>query len=188
MIKCHPDILQILFAHRKCITKIFTDIIGFYDIDYISITIVNPSKEAIIFSSIPSIEYNLINKNLWERDYLNLMGKNKNDIIWWNEDLVIDDIKKKKNNFTLGMSTIKVINNFSICYSFATRSKTAELKSYYSLNIDGLNNIGDYCYKSIRSIYLYYCNTQIPPKICNTTTCQNIKKQNIYLKLIVDNK
>ncbi len=194
LVEFHPNILTILFENRRYVTKIFRDIIGFYGIDHISITIIDPSNEAIVFSTTPDIEYNLINQDLWRNDCLFSCKEVEDDIIvFWNKDNntpylnKIYDIKHKKNNYNLGMTLVRKVGGFCLLYSFATRSKDGDLKEYYLNNIGGLTNIGDHFYKSIRDIYLSYCKLHVPPNITNFKSLLSMSKNKPYLKLVVDN-
>lgn len=192
--KLHPDILNILYENRCLVKKKFSEVIGFYEIDHISVTIINPSNEIVIFSSTPSIEYNLITQELWQHDFTISSSSHKNnELIWWDTDNMnphfnkINNIKEQKNNYTLGMSLARKIDGFCIVYSFATKNNNADLRSYYISNINGLYDIGDHCYKSIHNIYSSYCYHHTAPKIMDFTIFDSAVKSKPYLRLVVNN-
>ena len=192
--KFHPDILNILYENRCHVKKKFSEVIGFYEINHISITIINPSNEMVTFSTTPSIEYNLITQELWQHDFTISSNSHKNnELIWWDTDNMhphfnkINNIKEQKNNFTLGMALARKIDGFCIIYSFATKNKDSDLKSYYISNINGLYDIGDHCYKSIRNIYSSYCCRHTAPKIADFTVFDLTVKTKPYLRLVVNN-
>jgi len=192
--KQHPDILNILYDNRFHIKNKFSSVIGFYEINHISITIIDPSNETIVFSTTPNIEYHLITKDLWKHDLtISPHAHRNNELIWWDMDDInphfnqIDNIKKQRNNYTLGMSLARKIDGFCIIYSFATKSDEANLKSYYISNIDRLYDIGDHCYKSIRDIYSSYCRHHTAPRIIDFTNFDATIKSKPYLQLVVNN-
>ena len=192
--KLHDDILDILYENRRSITKIFREVIGFYDIDHVSLTLRSPSNEFVVFSITPNIEYNLITQGLWQHDCTNFPSSYiNNDLIWWDEDKKnpyfsdIYKIKGQKNNYTLGMSLSRKIEGFFIIYSFATKNKNINLRSYYISNIQGLYDIGDHCYKLIRDIYSSYCKPYVAPVITNALFMTPVVKKKPYLQLIVNN-
>lgn len=192
--KYHPDVLNILYDNRFHIKKKFGSVIGFYEIHHISITIIDPSNEMVVFSTTPSIEYHLITQDLWKHDLTVLSHAHRDDeLIWWDMDNTnsfysqIDNIKKQKNNYTLGMSLARKIDGFCIIYSFATKSREAALKSYYISNIERLYDIGDHCYKSIRDIYSAYVHYHTAPRIMDFEKFNTTVQSKPYLQLVVNN-
>jgi hypothetical protein len=192
--KLHPDILNILYDNRCHVKKKFSEVIGFYEINHISITIINPENEMVAFSTTPSIEYNLITQELWQHDFTLLSESHKdNQLIWWDTDDLnphfnkIYNIKEQKNHFTLGMALARKIDGFCIVYSFATKNINADLRSYYVSNINRLYDIGDHCYKSIREIYSSYSQHYVAPKVTDFTIFDSALKRKPYLRLIVNN-
>jgi len=66
--KLHPQALDIQFRHRKEISRRFSDVLGLFNIDHLTILIANPIHEILFFSTTPSIEFNLISSDLWPHD------------------------------------------------------------------------------------------------------------------------
>ena len=69
-IKLHPNAEDFLFENFATLRRIFSDVLGQLEIDYISIGLVNEAGEIFFLSSSPSIEKNLIEKDLWGYDYI----------------------------------------------------------------------------------------------------------------------
>jgi len=162
-IQLHPEIIEILFENRRYIKNIFSDLNGLYDIAHIGLTCIDPSNECIVFSTTPNVEYNLISQNLWEYDHCFYPDPvEKNTLLWWDDGLEkIAKIKLENNQFTLGMSIVRPVDDFCFIYSFATKETYQDFRRYYSDHLFHLIDIGDYFYKSIRSLYATY-NTNYP--------------------------
>ncbi len=163
-ISLHPQAVDILFEHRRYIKNVFLQIKGHYEIAYFSINIISPSNELISFSSMPHIEYNLIQKGLWKYDVsFSLKQTGKNILYFW-EDIDTDnpffeqikDIRLTSNHFTCGMTLLREISGYKFLYSYAINSNKKNLKEYYNANILNLIDIGDYFCKSTLALYAEY--------------------------------
>ncbi|MHA3183289.1 flagellar biosynthesis protein FlgJ [Legionella pneumophila] len=64
----HPKAKEFLFEHYVAIRKMFSDVIGQLETDYISIALINPKNQIFFISSQPSVERNLIEHHLWQFD------------------------------------------------------------------------------------------------------------------------
>ncbi|MFA6301663.1 MAG: flagellar biosynthesis protein FlgJ [Legionella sp.] len=67
-IKLHPLAIEYLFKHYAVLRRIFSDVLGQLETDYVSIGLIDRTGQLILLSSKPSIEQNLIDKNLLEHD------------------------------------------------------------------------------------------------------------------------
>lgn len=194
-IHLHQNILNILFENKIYLKNLFSNVIGLFEVSYVSITIINPDEEAIIFSSMPSIQYNLISKGLWSHDNQRLMLKKKGLLVWWDEFHHFDDIsdqvmniKKVKNNLTLGMDILRdAAEGFYVIYSFATSNKGENLKDHYLLNHNNLLSVGNYCFKLIRELYEYYYPHYKLPKLGVHAPWKKSHPNSPYLELVVNN-
>lgn len=166
-IKLHPEVIEILFENRRYIKNLFSNLKGLHGITHMGMACINPSQELVAFSTTPNIEYNLFHQNLWLEDpCFNSDGADKNTLIWWDyQNEKIEKIKMKNNNFTVGMTIYRPIGNFGLMYSFATDEKTRGLREFYSDNLFGLIDIGDYFYKSLRELYNSYSLKHLPPNL-----------------------
>jgi len=191
----HADILNILYEHRRFVAKIYRDIMGFYNISHIGLSIVNPAHELVVFSTTPNIEYNLISNQLWTQDCcFNPSIGQSNKFSWWgdntsnlsdNQQNHLNKIKLLNNNFTLGMSIARNLQGFDLIYSFASKSKQPDLQAYYATNLPRLIEIGDFFYKSMRPLYLPYSPSFEPPDV---RALLSLVHQKHYLRLVVDNE
>lgn len=64
----HPNILEALFKHQSEVTLKLSNVRGLFKLEHVAMTILNPHDEIIVFSSTPAVEYNLIEKKLWQFD------------------------------------------------------------------------------------------------------------------------
>lgn len=64
----HPKAKNYLFEHFHTLRRIFSDVLGQVETDYLSIALVNEANQIFFLSSHPSIEQNLIEHNLWIHD------------------------------------------------------------------------------------------------------------------------
>jgi hypothetical protein len=190
----NKNIVNILFENKHSIKKIFNEIVGLYDIAHFAITIINDSNEIVSFSTKPDIEYNLINKNLWNDDCIFSSRINQVDsLLSWDKNLyneTFDERKKIKlynNKFTYGMTIKRAIDDFCFLYSFATKNKRPDMSDYYLFHTSGLIDIGDFFYRSVRDIYKQYCEDYEPPKIGNLISKLSNNNKKSYLKLLVNN-
>ncbi|HHW4705076.1 TPA: flagellar biosynthesis protein FlgJ [Legionella pneumophila] len=67
-LRLHPNAKEFLFEHYVTMRKVFSDVLGQIETDYISIALINSKGQIFFISSKPSIEQNLIEKNLWHFD------------------------------------------------------------------------------------------------------------------------
>lgn len=67
-VRLHPKARDFLFEHYATLNRIFSDVLGHLETDYISIALINQTAQIFFLSSKPSIEQNLIEKELWQFD------------------------------------------------------------------------------------------------------------------------
>lgn len=100
-VSLYPSVIDALFEHRRYVKNIFLQIKGHYEVAYFGINIINPSNELVSFSSMPHIEYNLIQQGLWKYDPCFSSKKlSKNTLIFWDDisedNLFLEQIKEIK--------------------------------------------------------------------------------------------
>lgn len=171
-IKLHPNAIEILFNHRGEIKKAFSNLKGLHGISHMGIACIDPSNELVAFSTTPSIEYNLMHQNLWMHDHCFAADKGpKNTLLWWDYELEkLGQLKLLNNRFTVGMTICRPVGQFYLVYSFATQEKHKGLRQYYSENLFGLMDMGDYFFKSIRDVYGAYIQKHAPPQLSEFTS------------------
>lgn len=168
-VKLHANLLDILFKHRTEILLRLSDIRGLLQIDHISMNIINSDNQLAIFSSTPSVEFNLVMQGLWQYDksFFPILFEN-GSLLWWEEAYLIDykkilkKIKEEKHGYTLGFGIARKYKNLNLVYSYATRSRDKNLKSYFECYRKDLQMLGDYAFKRLYDIYLAYDHTAPP--------------------------
>lgn len=189
--KLHINVMDILFKHQSQISKKFSDIKGVFNIDHVAIIIVNPRNEMVLFSSAPSVEFNLIVQGLWKFDMsFNPGFHTEGKILFW-EDAYQNTYKKEikytketQHNFSLGFNLIRKIQGFNLIYSFATRQNKSNLYEFYENLTQELISLGDYGYKLLRDIYGYYSDNYDPPIVDSSN---HPSKKERHLRLITGN-
>lgn len=156
----HEDILEVLFTYKEKICNSFYDICGTFFIDHLAINIIDPDGRLVIFSTTPSVEYNLISQDLWKYDRsFSLSYQTDNRFTSWEkayEEKHREKLKYTKQSthgFTCGFNISKNLESFHIIYSFATRYQKHDLLKYYHGYINELFSIGDYVFKAVSGVY-----------------------------------
>lgn len=182
----HPNIIDILFKHKSEISRKLSDLKGLYFIDHVALSLINPDHEMVIFSTTPSVEFNLLAQGLWQFDRsFNPRSYTDKEILFWENAYArghhheIKRIKETQHHFSLGFNVMRRINQFHFIYSFATRHTESDLHHYYQGLIPALLALGDYGYKQLQSIYQQYSHHHLPMIEASRT-----KK---HLKLIFNN-
>lgn len=62
-ITLHPQASDLLFKHYRVIARIFRNVLGQIEIDYMAIALLTPKDELLFFSSKPGIEWRMIEHN-----------------------------------------------------------------------------------------------------------------------------
>ncbi|MGC1181741.1 hypothetical protein [Legionella sp.] len=195
VVSLHSSVVDILFEHRRYVKNIFLQIKGHYEVAYFGLSIISPSNELVSFSSMPHVEYNLIQQGLWKYDTCFSSKKlSKNTLLWWDDinadNLFVEQIKEIKltsNHFKSGMTLSREINGFNFLYSYATSSNKKNLKEYYSAQIFGLIDIGDYFCNSVLNLYSEYCGNYSLPQLNQLNSKASDLGLRSKLKLIVNN-
>jgi hypothetical protein len=166
-ITLHPEVIEILFENRPYVKKVFSNLRGLHGITHMAMACIDPSDELMVFSSTPTIEYNLIHQNLWVHDHAFVPeAELKNALLWWDYPHdKLEKIKLKHHHLTVGMTICRPIGDFRLVYSFATDEKYKNLRQYYTENLFGLIDMGDYFYKSLRERYNVYVTKHTPPNL-----------------------
>jgi len=69
LVKLHPEVKEIPFRHFSAITNIFKkNVSPILGIDYFSLMIIDPEQVLTFYSNRPSLEFNLIQQDLWIYD------------------------------------------------------------------------------------------------------------------------
>lgn len=156
----HGDMLEVLFKYKNKIYNRFDDVRGTFLIDHLAINVINSNKQVLIFSTTPSVEYNLISQDLWKYDRsFSASYQSSNKFYSWEKAYAkkyFDElrlIKQINHGFSYGFNLSKKIGSCQFVYSFATRCQKPNLLEYYNGHISELFAIGNYSYNAIREIY-----------------------------------
>lgn len=176
-VNLHPQAKELLFEHYRTILRIFREVLGHLEIDYIAIALLSRHNEILFFSSHPSIEYNLIEQNIWQLDAsfhpdFFIAGKAQlwEELYHKNSQRSLYHFKQEAPKFPLGIAVPSHFEAYQVIYSFASKSNSEIVKNNFVNKIDTLCNLGKFCLQKI--IQTISLPTQPKPR----------------LKLVVNNK
>ncbi|MDP3559285.1 MAG: flagellar biosynthesis protein FlgJ [Legionellaceae bacterium] len=154
--KLHPKAQDLLFQYYRTLSRIFNDVLGHLEIDYISITLLNDQNELLFLSSRPSIECNLIEHHLWSFDrslHADFFQKNTAQL-WetlypekWRTQL--RHYKQEIPGYSMGVSIPSSFEEYRVVYSFALKSNNAIIKNNIMHKIEILLRMGRFCLQNI---------------------------------------
>lgn len=161
-ITLHSQARDLLFKHYQVIARIFRDVIGQFEVDYISIALLTPKAELLFFSSRPSVDWNIIDRNSWVSDF-----RFQYDFFHSEQShcLNMDDCH-------IGLAIPASFDNYKVVYTFASKTKNKSMQLKLLNSSDSLIKIGKFCLKSI----LYELSLS---RLCLNKT---------ELKLVINNK
>lgn len=149
-IRLHPLARELLFQHYRTLQKIFRDVLGLFEIDYISIGLINPKGELLFLSSKPSIESNLIENNLWPFDagYCPDFFLQSNATLWEDRETLFY-YKQQIPKLSIGLSIPSSFDEYRVVYNFASKSTDKTVKANLTNNIESLRSMGRFCLHNI---------------------------------------
>ncbi|MBA2650770.1 MAG: flagellar biosynthesis protein FlgJ [Tatlockia sp.] len=156
LITLHPQAKDLLFKHYRTLSRIFNDVLGHLEIDYIGIALLNSKNELFFLSSRPSVECNLIEKDLWSLDSsLQKEFFARGTAQLW-ETLYQEErqkslyyYRKESQNFSMGISVPATFEEYQIVYSFALKSNNEIIKNKIVQKIETLISMGRFCLQNI---------------------------------------
>lgn len=185
LVKLHPEAKEISFKHKFIIQHAFKkSISGVLGIHYFSLMIVDSNQTLSIFSSCPSLEFNMIHHDFWLYDGIFELKNHEDGAFFFWDELYANNLKstlisekERKYGFNFGFFIMKKIGSIFVIYSFAT--KYSHDREVYKSSLDILNKIGDYFLSELEPIYKNY----ITPTELDLSQKKAVQK----LRLIVDN-
>lgn len=181
--KLHPSAQEMLFSHYRLLRRVFNDVLGLFEIDYLAITIINSKSEILFFSSQPSIEYNLIEKDLWQLDpsyhgvFLNQEKPQTWEMLYpQNKKNQLRYYKQEAHNYSTGLTIPSRFEEKRVVYSFALTSLEESIQKHFHQNALRLTQIGQFCLQNIMG--------HIP--MWDIEHCR--KRESSYLKLVINNE
>lgn len=161
-LRLYPNAKEFLFEYFALLRRVFSDILGLLETDYISIALINPNGQLFFLSSKPSIEQNLIEKNLWPFD-----GSYQEDFIYqeqpklWSELTHLKDadlIKKYKQinpKLINGISIPAEYLDYRIVVSFGFKKINPLIQNKKTDYCEKLLAMGKYCLQKIDEEILF---------------------------------
>ena len=181
-ITLHPQTQNVLLKYFRTQVKLFADVLGHFEIDYMAITLLNAQKELLFLSTRPAIELKLIQENLWpfdesfQQDFF-VQGKPRLwEELYHNEQHKLRYYKQEEPGFSMGISVPSHFEEYRVIYSFALKSTDEAIRSKIVNRIETLTNIGRFCLKNM---------IEVIPLPDRQQHCL-VKKPS--LKLIINNK
>lgn len=177
-IKLHPLAKEYLFKHYAVLRRIFSDVLGQLETDYISIGLTNTLGQLILLSSKPSIEQNLIENNLLEYD-----GSFKPTFVFqdkpnhWAElyNIEYKDLLKKYKQVIPGLET-----------GIAMPANCAKYRAVFSFGFKSVGSLNDNQNEKLLAIGKF-CFREIT-KAIHLPSEQTVYKIKPRLELIINNQ
>jgi hypothetical protein len=128
-IRLHPGAKDFLFEHYVALRKMFSNVLGLIETDYLSIALINEADQLFFLSSKPSIEQNLIEKELWQYD-----GSYLPDFIYQEQPSLWTDLyhpqyahqlklyKQENQGILTGISIPTNIDGYKVIFLFGFKS------------------------------------------------------------------
>lgn len=155
-IEPHPLVLDKLFASRKKIMVIFSQILHQHKLDHLAITSINKANQISVFSSTPAIEFNLFSGNLWHSDltYHPTWYEQESFVDW--KALYLKErydelyyVKQHMHHLNGGISVSTIFQNHRLIISFASKKTDFEVNQLSRSYQYSLLQSGIFCAKQI---------------------------------------
>ncbi|MFO3432006.1 flagellar biosynthesis protein FlgJ [Legionella pneumophila serogroup 1] len=180
----HPKAKEFLFEHFVTMRKVFSDVLGQVETDYISIALIAQTGQIFFLSSKPSIEQNLIEKNLWLFDgcyQSSFFSQDKPKL--WSElphmgcTEVIKQYKQIEPGLITGISIPAEYDSYKAIFSFGLKRINPYIQNKTSIHCEKLLAMGKYALRQIQD------HLTFPDKQSYATATTKPK-----LKLIINNQ
>ncbi|MCC5791765.1 MAG: flagellar biosynthesis protein FlgJ [Legionellaceae bacterium] len=155
-ITLHPLAKDALFKDYRTLNYIFSNVLGQVETDYLSIALIDKNGRLFFLSSDPSIEYNLIEKELWQFD-----GCFQPEFVYQDEmrnwfDLYHPDYaeslysyKQADQGFETGFSIPLDFDEYRAVFSFGFKSANPFFQQQIPTKQEKLVAMGKYCLREI---------------------------------------
>ncbi|MDP1603104.1 MAG: hypothetical protein Q8M03_07550 [Legionella sp.] len=164
-VKPHPNLIETLFAYKSRVSAIFNDVLGIHHLNHFSIARVDKEQTILVFSSTPSIEFNLFTTSLWRFDNTFNPG-------WFtqcNHALSSSLYNPKRYNelyFTRQQKpelptayTIAVENDGHYIYSIASGNTFPNPDKWFTNHEDDFYKMGKYCTNLLTPLFHQVTNS-----------------------------
>ena len=158
-LKLHPKAKDLLFNHYATLRRIFSDVVGQLETDYISLALIDEKGQIFFFSSKPSIEQNLIEKNLWQYD-----GNYQPEFIYQNKPKLWSELnhressnllkryKEVDHNLITGISIPHQYEDYRVIFTFGFKKINPLIQKKAQIYNEKLLAMGKFCLSSIQAI------------------------------------
>lgn len=152
----HPQAKDALFKDYQALRYIFSNVLGQVETDYLSISLIDEIGCLYFLSSNPSIEQNLIEKELWQFDgclqpefvYQDKM-KNWCELYPAEYETSLYHYKQAAPGFETGFSLPADFEEFRAVFSFGFKSENSLFKQQPYGQQEKLLAMGKYCLREI---------------------------------------
>ena len=157
-VRLHPGAKDFLFEHYVSLRKTFSNVLGLIETDYLSIALINQADQLFFLSSKPSIEQNLIEKELWQYD-----GSYLPDFIYQEQPSLWTELyhpkyahqlkqyKQENQGIITGISIPTRIDGYKVIFLFGFKSNNLLIQQKKYSQYEKLLAMGKYCLKEIRT-------------------------------------
>lgn len=148
----HPQARDLLFNHYRVLRLIFNDVLGHFELDYLSIALLHNKQQWLFLSSQPSIEQNLIEHDLWDKDPCLKLPWQKDEPMIWHElyqNGALAQFKLRQPKFAYGFSSLIQEHLQPMVLSFAVKSQDPYLHQSLMEQQQALIAMAKYCLHNI---------------------------------------
>lgn len=160
-LELHPNAENFLFEHFVAVRKIFSDVIGQLETDYLSITLINPQQQVFFFSSNPSVQQNLIEEHAWsshgvyQPEFINQEHPRL-----WNElnngsAAAIIQKCKQAHGLIAGIAIPTHYNDYQVALSFGFKKVNRLTQNKTPFHCKQLLGLGQYCLREFNERLLF---------------------------------
>lgn len=174
-VQLHPKAKEFLFEHFTTMRKVFSDVLGQLETDYISIALINRLDQIFFLSSKPSIEHNLIEKNLWLFDgsYQSSFITQAQPKLWSEFPLLesTESIKRYKQiepGFVIGISIPSEYDVYKAVFSFGLKRINPYIQNKSLVHCEKLLAMGKFALRQIQKQLIF------PDKLTRIKTKSNL--------------
>lgn len=142
-IRLHPQAQGLLFSQILLFSKIFNDVLGQLETDYVSIALLTTNSELLLFSSSPGYEWSLIENQQWQ--YKKRFQSN----FFFQDQYQVWDGHEHLMEYAFSLSVPSSFEDYRVVYTFATHAQDKDNHVMLLNNIARLTRMGQFCLKAI---------------------------------------
>lgn len=150
--KPHPQFMAMLFAHQARVSSVFNDVLGLHGLKHMAIAQIDSEQNILVFSSKPSLEFNLFVSGLWKMDKTyHPDWYRQNSFAFWETlyaDAYYDELYYEcqiRHHLPLGFSVAAKTHEHHYIYSLGFDALKTETFEEIHENTEDFQNMGRYC-------------------------------------------